>query len=75
MEFMVVFAIVGLVVLAAFVWWVVGLVEAVRVPAPQWDAVGQSQLVHILLMVFLGVIGTLVYWLSARPALKRSGAL
>lgn len=53
----------------------VGLIEVVRVPAPRWDAAGQSQLVHILLMVFLGVIGTLVYWLTARPALKRSGGL
>lgn len=73
--FLVVLGVFLLVGVAAFVWWLVALIEVVRVPSAQWEAAGQSQLVHIVLMALLGVLGTLVYWLTARPALKRTGAL
>jgi hypothetical protein len=59
---------------AATVWWVVVLVEAVKVPDQAWTAAGQDKLIFVLLMVFLGVIGTLVYVLVARPALRSVGA-
>lgn len=78
MEASLFFVVLGLffvVAVAAFVWWLIALIEVVRVPGAQWDSAGQNQLVHILLMVFLGIIGTLVYWFTARPALKQSGAL
>lgn len=73
--FLVVLGLFLLVGVAAFVWWLVALIEVVRVPSTQWEAAGQSQLVHIVLMALLGVLGTLVYWFTARPALKRTGAL
>ncbi len=63
-------AVFGLLSLAAFAWWLLMLIDAVRTPASAWDAAGQSQLVHILLMVFLGVIGTIVYVVVARPRLR-----
>lgn len=53
-----------------FAWWLVMLIEALRVPAVRWNAAGQSQLLYVLLMVFLGVIGTLVYVLVPRPQLR-----
>jgi hypothetical protein len=56
--------------LALFVWWLVMLVEAVKTPKSQWDAAGQSLLVHVLLMLFLGVIGTIIYIAVARPRLR-----
>jgi hypothetical protein len=34
-----------------------------------WEASGQSQVVAILLMVFLGVIGTAVYVVAMKPKL------
>lgn len=53
-----------------FAWWLVMLIEALRVPAVRWSAAGQSQLLHVLLMVFLGVIGTLVQVLVPRSQLR-----
>lgn len=60
--------------LALFAWWLVVLIEAVRVPSEAWRAAGQEQIVHILLMVFLGIIGTFVYVVVARPKLRAVGA-
>lgn len=64
-----------LIALAVFltpaIWWLVCLVQAVRVPEPQWVAAGQSKVVTILLMVLLGVVGTIVYAVAVRPALRR----
>jgi hypothetical protein len=59
--------------IALFVWWLLVLIEVVRTPAAQWDAAGQSQLVHVLLMLFLGVIGTIIYLAVARPPLRAAG--
>ncbi len=58
---------------AAFVWWLVELVDALKVPRAQWNAAGESQLLYVLLMVFLGVIGTFMYVLIARPKLRVVG--
>lgn len=71
MLLMLIFAVVGL---ALFVWWLVMLIDAVRTPTATWKAAGQEQLVHILLMVFLGVIGTIVYVVVARPRLRAINA-
>ena len=65
-----VFVLFLLVSLAFFVWWLVMLIEALRIPAARWNAAGQSQLLYVLLMVFLGVIGTLDYVLVPRPQLR-----
>jgi len=56
--------------LAGFVIWLWLLIDAVKTPASTWDAAGQNQLLHILLMVCLGIIGSLIYYFVARPALK-----
>ena len=55
----------GLVVL-----WVWMLIEALKTPAATWEAAGQNQLIYILLMIFLGIIGTVAYYFVARPALR-----
>lgn len=59
----------------ATIWWVLVLVEAVKVPDPAWAAAGQNKLLYVLLMVFLGVLGSLIYVLVARPALKAVGGI
>jgi hypothetical protein len=56
--------------LALFVWWLLVLIEALRVPDPVWVSAGQNKILWILLMVFLGALGTLLYVLIARPALR-----
>jgi len=44
------------------------------VPDSNWAAADQNKLLYVLLMIFLGVIGTIVYVVVARPALRRAGA-
>lgn len=59
--------------LALSVWWLVLLIEAVKIPDAQWDAARQNKILQVLLMVLLGVIGTIIYQFTARPELKRVG--
>ena len=54
-----------------FVWWIVVLVQALRVPESDWVAAGQSKILWVLVVVLLGVLGTILYVLIARPALGR----
>jgi hypothetical protein len=63
-----------LVFLGLGVWWLVVLIEAVKIPDPVWDAAGQNKLLYVVLMVVLGAIGSLVYVLVARPPLRAAGA-
>ena len=57
-----------------FVWWVWCLIQALRVPDSDWARADQNKLLYILLMVVLGVVGTIAYAVVARPALRRAGA-
>ena len=57
--------------LASFVWWLIMLIEALRIPSLTWQAADQNQVLYVLLMVFLGVIGTILYMAVARPRLVR----
>lgn len=64
-----VFVIFALVSLALFVWWLLVLIQALRVPDQVWTGAGQSKILWVLIMVLLGVLGTILYVLIARPAL------
>jgi len=60
------------------VFWLIILIDAVRTPDSVWALADQNKVVSVLLMVLLGLIGTFVYFVAARPALKRvtfSGAV
>lgn len=46
-----------------FIWWLLMLVEALRIPSPRWAEVGHSQLL-------LGPLGTLLYVLIPRKNLN-----
>lgn len=63
----------ALVAIGLFVWWLLVLIEAVKTPTYQWVEIGQNQIVHVLLMVFLGLIGTVIFVLVARPKLHAAG--
>jgi hypothetical protein len=67
-------AIVVVIGVALFVWWLLVLIEALRTPASRWEAAGQNQIVYIVLMALLGVIGTIVYIAVARPQLRSAGS-
>lgn len=54
-----------------FVWWLLMLVEALRIPTTTWEAHGQNQLIYVIAMIFLGVVGTLLYVLIPRKVLPR----
>lgn len=53
-----------------FAWWLVILIEALRIPETRWKSAGQDRIVYVLLMVFLGIIGTIAYLIVARPRLR-----
>jgi ABC-type multidrug transport system fused ATPase/permease subunit len=61
--------------LAAFVWWLLMLVDALKFSDASWSAAGESKVLYVLLMVFLGLIGTLLYVLIARPKLRSGNSL
>lgn len=55
--------------------WIVGLVDALRRPDADWAATGQSKLTWVLVIALsqlaaVGFLLSIVYWVSARPALK-----
>jgi hypothetical protein len=54
------------------VLWLFALIEAIRIPDDQWRAAGHAKLVFVLLMIVLNVVGTFIYAVTARPALKRA---
>jgi len=60
---------VGLVMLTGLVLLVMALVDLVRRPAETWEASGHNQLVWALIVIFVGLIGPLLYLLIAPPAL------
>jgi H+/Cl- antiporter ClcA len=60
----------GLMVLAGLVLLVTALVDLARRPAGQWEASGNNQLVWVLIVIFVALIGPLLYLSIARPALQ-----
>ncbi len=60
-------AIAGLVLL---IW---ALVDLLQRPQDQWVASGQDRLVWALVVIFVGLIGPLLYLLIARPKLEGQG--
>lgn len=59
----------GLVFLVGGIFWLWMLIDALRRPAAEWEAAGQNQIIHVVVIVVLGFIGAIVYALVARPRL------
>lgn len=74
MDVVVLLALVPVLMLPLFIWWLWCLIQALRVPDTAWAAADQNKLVYVVLMVFLGLIGTIAYAVVARPALRSAGA-
>lgn len=74
MDVVILLALVPVLMLPLFIWWLWCLIQALRVPDTAWAAADQNKLVYVVLMVFLGLIGTIAYAVVARPALRSAGA-
>ncbi len=70
MHLVMVESIVSLAALGTLVLLVVALLDLVRRPAAAWQASGHNQLVWALVVIFVGLVGPLLYLLVARPALE-----
>lgn len=67
------------VLLMFMVFPVWGIVDAATKPDSTWAAAEQNKIVWVLIQIFLGALGTAIYFLAIRPKLKavaarRSGA-
>jgi hypothetical protein len=58
--------------LAAAVLWIWSLVDALCIPDRQWTGAGQSKVLWVLVIVLVGLLGSLLYLVIARPALSRA---
>jgi ABC-type Co2+ transport system permease subunit len=56
-------AIIGIVVLAAFAFWIWMLIDAIR----RTPSEGNTKLIWILVIILAGIIGALVYFFVQRP--------
>lgn len=62
---------VGLVMAAIWIW---SLVDALRISDQRWVTAGQNKVLWVILIVLLGVLGSLLYVAIPRPALSRPDA-
>ena len=66
------FVLFGLVALAGFAFWVWSLVDAIQRPDAEWEQAGQNKLIWILVIIFVGCIGSIIYLVVARPQLENA---
>jgi hypothetical protein len=52
--------------IAAFVYWIVAIVEVARIPDWQFRAVGSEKIVWLLVTILAGIIGALVWRFAKR---------
>lgn len=62
------------VVVVGFVLWLWSLVDALRIPDQSWNAAGQSKLVWVVVVILLGLLGSILYLAIPRRALTRAPA-
>lgn len=60
----------GAVVVALFVWWLLVLIDCLRTPDAVWQAAGENQVVWLLVLILLGFVGAILYVLLARPKVR-----
>jgi hypothetical protein len=50
--------------------WIWGFMDMGKHTGAEWDASGQNPVLWVLILVFLGVFGLILYLMIARPRLK-----
>ncbi len=48
--------------------WLWGLVDALRISAQRWATAGQNKMRWVIVIVLVGVLGSLVYVVIPRPS-------
>lgn len=70
---------IGIVFLIAFVAipvvMIITLVDIARRPQAEWETAGQNQIMWVLLVLFLTLIGIILYYAIARPRLEDAAAI
>ena len=70
---------IGIAFLIAFVAipivMIITLIDIARRPRAEWEAAGQNQLVWVLLVVFVSLIGVILYYAIARPRLEGAASV
>ena len=58
------------IILAAFILPLIGIVDAARQPDEFWRAAGRSRAAWIMLQLFLGVLGSVFYFIVRKEVRK-----
>jgi Protein of unknown function (DUF2510) len=62
--------------IAAFVYWIVVIVEVAKIPDPQFRAAGSEKIVWLLIVILGGIIGSLVWRFAKRDEVfRRAGVV
>lgn len=61
----------GILAVAGFALWIWALVNSLSKPDAVWEAAGQNKIVWLLVIIFLGFIGAILYALIAKPQLDQ----
>lgn len=56
--------------LVGAVYWIVAIIEVAQTPGWQFNAVGSDKTVWLLIVVFLGIIGALIWLFAKRSAVQ-----
>jgi|HubBroStandDraft_4_1064222.scaffolds.fasta_scaffold52878_2 hypothetical protein len=51
---------------AAFVLWILAIIEVVKIPDTQFRAVGSEKTVWAIIVILLGIIGALIWFFAKR---------
>ncbi|MCP4226106.1 MAG: hypothetical protein GY773_22445, partial [Actinomycetia bacterium] len=54
------FLLFGVVALGGLAFWVWSLVDAIQRPDAEWEQAGQNKLIWILVLIFVGFIGSII---------------
>lgn len=69
--FLLVFVFFGLLAAGVWIW---SIVDSVKINDATWDAAGQNKILWVILIVVLGLLGSILYFFIPKPALKRVSA-
>ena len=65
------FGVFRILAVAGFALWIWASVNSLSKPDAVWEAAGQNKIVWLLVIIFLGFIGAILYALIAKPQLDQ----
>jgi len=64
-----VFSLLALLAIPLFIFHIWALIDVLRTPASVWEQVGENQILWGVVVLFLSVLGPILYVMIARPKL------